>query len=322
MTEPSGVDIVDTEEIGGELVPVLEKVPPRLTATSIGRLKTRNAASQKISPYYNALIYGDSGVGKTLLVGSAALVPEMCPILFLDFEEGATVLEHLGDDALANIEVLPGEDADPLQWSDVQTIYDHLYRGKHPFKTVIMDTASEAQVTNLAHLLGYPGKVDLDARLPKFEEWNETTAQMRRMFRAFRDLRMNTIFTAHTYTEPHPSSTKENPRVWVKPDFIGTKLRSEAPAFFNIVLYMYAKRVGRENVRYVMADRDETYTAKCRIPGIEKNIQSPTTEGLYDTMIRNPRPSSLNFSGASATRVGAPEESGTGTTGRMMKKKA
>ena len=98
----------------------------------------------------------------------------------------------------------------------------------------------------------------MDAKLPKFEEWNETTAQMRRMFRAFRDLRMNTIFTAHTYTEPHPSSTPQNPRVWVKPDFIGTKLRAEAPAFFNIVLYMFAKRVGRENVRGIMADRDQT----------------------------------------------------------------
>jgi hypothetical protein len=130
---------------------------------------------------------------------------------------------------------------------------------------------------------------------------------------------MNTIFTAHSYTEPHPSSTKDNPRVWVKPDFIGTKLRGEAPAFFNIVLYMYAKRVGRENVRYVLADRDETYTAKSRIPGIEKVLENPTMEGLYDMMIRNPKASALDLSGATVSRIGAPQGAAR-TTGRMARK--
>lgn len=333
MTDSSGVDFGSDLDISGDLDAIppnrivdesssLERVPPRLTSTSIGRLQTRSAASRK-TPYFNALIYGDSGVGKTLLVATAALVPEMCPILFLDFEEGYAVLEHLDNDALQNIEMLPGEDAPPLKWTDVQNIYDFLYRGKHPFKTVVMDTSSEAQAANIGYLLGYEGKVDIDAKLPKFEEWNETTSQMRRMFRGFRDLRMNTIFTAHTYDEPHPSSTKENPRVWVRPDFVGKKLRQEAPAFFNMVFYMYAKRVGKENLRYVMADRDETYTAKCRIPGVPKVIDAPTIEGMYDAMIRNPQPSRLDLSGATVSIAGTPQgTSAGGSSGRMMKKKA
>lgn len=313
MIQPSGVDAIDLDEPSG-----LERVPARLTATTIGRLKTRNASTKKI-PYFNTLIYGDSGCGKTLLTGMAALVPEMCPIIFLDFEEGAITLEHLGDDALSNIEILPGGD-DPLQWTDVQNIYDYLWRGRHPFKTVIMDTASEAQATNMAHILGHPGKVNIDATLPKFDEWNETTSQMRRMFRGFRDLRMNTIFTAHTYEEPHPSSTKDNPRTVVRPDF-SKKLRQEAPAFFNITLFMYVKREGRANVRYIMADRDETYTARCRIPGVPRTIKNPTMEGLYDVMIRNRNASTLDLSGATTSIVGASKETGDEAP-KMMRKKA
>lgn len=316
MTKPSGELVTDTQIIDGQTV---DRIPHHLTTSSIGRLRTRNAASKR-KPYFNSLVYGDSGVGKTLLVASAAMVPEMCPILFLDFEEGGAVFDHLGDDVLANMEVLPGDDADPLKWSDVQAIYDYLWTGKHPFKTVIMDTASEAQVTNLAYLLGYEGKVDLDAKLPKFEEWNETTAQMRRMFRGFRDLRMNTIFTAHTYMEEHPSSTPQHKRFYVKPDFIGTKLRAEAPAFFNIVLYMFAKRAGSVNERHVMTDSDGIFTAKNRIPGAPRDILNPTMEGLYDMMVRNRQPSTLDLSGAKITTVGAPAGTEGRASGRMARK--
>lgn len=321
MTDASGVDTISSEIVDAEPVPV-EKDPPRLTATSIGRLKTRSAASKR-TPFFNALIYGDSGVGKTLLAGMAALVPEMCPVLFLDFEEGMTVLDHLGEDALENIESLPGEDADPLKWNDVQSIYDFLWRGRHPFRTVIMDTASEAQSVNIGHLLGYDGKVEIDAALPKFDEWNETTAQMRRMFRGFRDLRMNTIFTAHTYEEPHPSSTKEKPRTMVRPSF-SKKLRQESPAFFNIVLYMYVKAEGRANIRYVQTDRNETYTAKCRIPGVPMIMRNPTMEGLFDVMIRNPHQSFIDLSGATTTSSASAVAAGAGEqSGRpMMRRKA
>lgn len=316
MTKPSGELVTDTQVIDGETV---ERIPHHLTTSSIGRLRTRNAANRK-KPYFNALFYGDSGIGKTLLTASAAMVPEMCPILFLDFEEGDAVFDHLSDEALENIQRLPGDDADPLKWTDVQTIYDYLYTGKHPFKTVIMDTASEAQVTNLAYLLGYEGKVDIDAKLPKFEEWNETTAQMRRMFRGFRDLRMNTIFTAHTYMEEHPSSTPQHKRFYVKPDFIGTKLRVEAPAFFNLVFYMFAKRAGGVNERHLMTDRDDIYTAKCRVPGAPRDIKNPTMEGLYDMMVRNPQKSTLDLSGKTITTVGAPEGTEARATGRMARK--
>jgi AAA domain len=315
MTDASGSG---TEVIDAELVPV-EKVPTRLTTTTIGRLKTRRV-DQRV-PYLNAMFYGDSGAGKTLLTGMAALIPEMSPVLFLDFEGGTSVLDHLGDEALNNIEVLPGTDADPLKWTDLQSIYDYLWKPGHPFKTVVMDSATEAQAVNIGFLLGYEGKVEIDAALPKFDEWNETTSQMRRMFRGFRDLKMNTLFTALPYEEPHPSSTKEHPRTIVRPSF-SKKLRQEAPAFFDVVMYLYSKGRGRSNIRFVQTDRDETYTAKCRIPGVDPLIQGPTLEGLYDVLIRHPKRSTIDLSGATTKMLGSGSTGQSSEAPKMMRKKA
>jgi hypothetical protein len=84
---------------------------------------------------------------------------------------------------------------------------------------------------------------------------------------------------------------------------------------------MYVKRVGKANIRFIMTDRDETYTAKCRIPGVPGSIKNPTMEGLYDVMIRTPNKSVLDLSGATTSIVGAPT-GGTDEGPKMMRKKA
>jgi hypothetical protein len=182
----------------------------------------------------------------------------------------------------------------PLIWTDIQKIYDDLWRGRHPFKTVVVDSVTEAQELNKAHLAGYGSQVDIGADLPRFEEWNETTAQMRRFFRAFRDLRMNTICTALAYEDPDPRTAKsENPRMIIRPN-LSKKLRGEVPAFFDVVLYMYSKARGSANTRFVQTDKDNYVAAKSRIPGIPLAIQDPTIENLYDMLIRNPGAVTLN----------------------------
>ena len=48
-------------------------------------------------PYMNLLIYGEPGVGKTVLAGSAADHPDTAPILILDVEGGVTSLRTRTD---------------------------------------------------------------------------------------------------------------------------------------------------------------------------------------------------------------------------------
>ena len=261
-----------------------ERIPPRLSIGSIGGLTVR--PPQKKLSYLNTMIYGESGVGKTLLGGMAAFVPEMSPLLVIDIEGGSHTLSHLDTDQIL---VVPDPDEQrPLRWTDIQKVYDDLWRGRHPFKTVMIDSGTEAQALNIGHLLGYDEKIDIAAELPKFEEWNETTTHMRRFFRAFRDLRMNFICTALTYESPDPRTAKtDHPRMITRPSFT-QKLRSEVPAFFDAVLYMSSRTVGQANVRYIQTDKDNYVSAKCRIPGIQKEIKNPTIDGMYDMLIRNP----------------------------------
>jgi hypothetical protein len=275
-TQPS--QIVDAELVDEE------SIPPRLTIGSIGGLILR--PPQKKLSYLNTMIYGESGVGKTLLGGMSAFVPEMAPLLVIDIEGGTHTLSHLDTDQIL---VVPDPDEQrPLKWVDIQKIYDDLYKMRHPFKTVMVDSGTEAQALNIGHLLGYNEKINIAADLPKFEEWNETTTQMRRFFRAFRDLRMNFICTALTYEQPDPRTAKsDNPRMVIRPSFTN-KLRSEVPAFFDAVLYMYSKVNGSANTRWIQTDKDNYVSAKCRIPGIKRAIQDPTIERMYDMLIRNP----------------------------------
>jgi hypothetical protein len=266
----------------------------RLSLGSIGGLKIRSP--QKRLPNLNVLVYGDSGAGKTLLSGGAAFVPELSPVLFIDVEGGTHTLSHFEDTADIDIVPDPAEER-TLRWTDIQKLYNALYEGKHPYKTVVIDSLTEMQKLAMSTLLGSGDKMTIDAvgNLPEYKDWNINTEQMRRMVRAFRDLPMNTIFTALADDIADPRSAKsENPKFLKVPSFT-KRLRQEIPAFFDIVLYLYSKAQGPENVRFVQTDKDNNAVAKCRVFGVPRAIQNPNMEMLYDMLVRNPaKPGSVS----------------------------
>lgn len=287
-------------------------VPRRLAQGSLGRLKTRKASDRQ-ARWLNALLYGESGAGKTLLAGQCALVEELYPVLFVDMERGTRVLDHLPEEAQDRIDIY-----EPEEWDDLQKVYDELWKGKTPYKTVVIDSITEAQALNMGKLAGYSKQVHLDASLPKFEEWNETTAELRRFFRAFRDLRMNTIFTATVYEDADPAKgSKDHPGWLIRPN-VSKKLRSDSPAFFDFVAYLYVLRRGGGNVRFALMDRDERITAKCRTPGVGIKIENPTMKYMYDVMVRNVGPSTVDFDNS---KVGVTQSVAGADAPRMMKKK-
>lgn len=259
----------------------------RLSLTSIGGLKIRKP--QDALPYLNAMIYGDSGSGKTLLSASAAFVPELAPVLFIDVEGGTHTISHFEDTSA--IDIVPDPESErTLRWTDIQKIYDELYNGRHPYKTVVIDSLTEMQKLAMSHVLGNTGKMNFDAEgnLPQFKDWHINTEQMRRMVRAFRDLPMNTIFTALADEKADPrTANSENPRMIKNPSFT-KKLAIEIPAFFDMVFYLYSKARGSQNIRYIQTDKDNSVVAKCRIPNIPLTIENPDMERLYDMLIRNP----------------------------------
>jgi hypothetical protein len=184
----------------------------------------------------------------------------------------------------------PDEQERTLRWGDIQKIYNDLYQGRHPYKTVTIDSLTELQKLAMATNLGSGTKMQIDAigNLPEFKDWHINTEQMRRMVRAFRDLPINTIFTALADDQIDPRTAKsENPRIIKRPSFT-KKLAQEIPAFFDLVFYLYSKQRGTQNVRYIQTDKDNSVVAKCRVFGVPMVIENPTMETLYDMLVRNP----------------------------------
>lgn len=248
--------------------------PARLSKESIGGLKIRKASPE--NQYINMLIYGGSGVGKTLLAGSAAKVAAMSPILVVDAEEGSMTLNEFDD---ADIDVVPMQD-----WSKMQAIYNDLHKGDHPYKTVVIDSGTEVQQLAMNSVLGTSGSV-LDVGItPEFKDWYKNTEQIRRMIRAFRDLPMNTIITALEMDSQDPRTK----RIMKRPAF-SNKLAQQVPAFFDTVFYLYVKEVKGDapNQRLCLTDKTDSVVAKCRAQDVPLVLENPDMAMIHKYLIKN-----------------------------------
>lgn len=127
------------------------------------------------------IVYGDPGVGKTLLLGSAEECDDTSPTLFVDFERGTRTLQGKKIDVTK-----------PQTWKEIQDLYEFLKFENDHYKSVCMDSLTEIQKKySMGAILGdlEDESVDLEAALaPAVKDWMRTGDQMRKLIRAFRDL--------------------------------------------------------------------------------------------------------------------------------------
>ena len=245
-----------------------------LTRRSLGGLEITPV--QERSSYYNILIYGESGTGKTTLAGSADEVPSMRPVLFIDIEGGTESLKHSYPE-VDTIRV--------TSWKEMQQVYNALYDGDHPYKTVVLDSLTEIQKFSMYNIMTdlIQKRPDLDPDVPGMREWGKNLEQMRKMVRGFRDLEMHTIFTALNMSD----KDQKTGLTTMQPMLSG-KLAKEVAAFLDVVVYYYVKQIGdgsdAEFKRLLLTQKTDAQVAKDRTGKLPMIIEGPTMKEIHEYM--------------------------------------
>lgn len=216
-------------------------------------------------------MYGEPGAGKTYFAGTADDHEDTKPVLFLDIEGGATTIRRK-----SGIEVLPIRSIDQL--IKVQNKL-HTKNGGG-YKTIVLDSLTELQKLDMVTVmeLAYsanPERTDKD--VPDQRAWGKSGERIRRIVRAYRDLPMNTIFTAHSAEKMDEGVLGTS----YYPSLPG-KLRGEIPGFMDVVGYLYTKVEKERTLRIMQFAKTNRIIAKDRTASLGDFIESPTVPLMWE----------------------------------------
>lgn len=243
-----------------------------LTEKTIGGLKIRSVT--EVTEYINMLVYGDPGIGKTRLAGSASLVPELSPVLVIDVEGGTMSLA----DSYPNVDVVR-----ITSWASLLDVVEALEQDPTLYRTVVLDSLTEIQKFSMVQIMKATVAKDAkrEVEVPSMREWGINGEHIRTLVRAFRDMGINVIATAHVLDDKDDRGGLTK----TKPSLTG-KLKNEVTGFMDIVLYMYNKRLKAEdNSRYIatllLSKGTPEQVAKDRSGKLPDVMEAPDMAEIY-----------------------------------------
>jgi len=250
-----------------------EVLTPATAKQKLGGLEVNRVENR--TPYMNMMIYGNSGVGKTRLCGSAVEVEELAPVLFVDIEGGLLTLES----CYPQVEYVR-----VMTWQKLQDVYNELYRNPGRYKTIVLDSLTEIQKFSMDGIMKevVQKDSDRDPDVPSIREWGNNGEQTRKFVRGFRDLPCNTIFTALAV---HDKDSRTG-MIMTTPSLSG-KLKQEVAGFLDIVAYYYMKKVGDKMQRLLLTQATEQQVAKDRSDRLPPVVEEPTMLQLYQLITGN-----------------------------------
>lgn len=223
------------------------------------------------------MIYGPPGIGKTTLALSAVDHAQTRDVLVINVEGGLlSVVDKM-------------EHADVVDYTNLKGLQDicwFLIKSKHNYKTVVLDSLSELQMTNIEAIVKAevatrknPNRVSEDDIWQ--EDYKASTAQLRRVTRAFRDLPMHVVFTCHDHT----TSTSDGTVSKIHPA-LTPKLRQSVIGYIDILGYMFIKEIDNKPVRHMLVQPTGKFDAKDRSPGsrLGTTIVEPSIPKIIDTI--------------------------------------
>ena len=136
----------------------------------------------------NIMVFGDSGIGKTVWCGSGQKV------LFIAPEDSGTLsAKRHGSTA----------DKWPVKsWNDLLEAYEYCYEqielGDFPYEVIAVDSLTEMQYMAMQHVLKQvvEENPNRDPDVPAIQDWQRYYIIFEKMVRAFNDLDVNVVYTA------------------------------------------------------------------------------------------------------------------------------
>lgn len=214
------------------------------------------------------LLYGLPGAGKTHFLGTAADHPDTSPMLLIDVDGGYKTIRHK-----QNIDRIQAR-----KYKEVRKVLLDLFNavqdGKLPYKTVAIDSLSEAYKIDLMDInkeyADANSKIEED--VPDQRSYYKAGNHLTKLVRFARDLPCNMIFTAHEAAGEDNFKRKTR-----YPQFAG-KMAIDVPGFVDVVAHLRVEVKQGAPVRYLQTMATETTIAKDRLgvfEGVEEDASFP-----------------------------------------------
>jgi phage nucleotide-binding protein len=229
-------------------------------------------------PVFNILVYGDQGVGKTMFAGTAMDHPDLGEVLFCNVEGGLMTVAGRRP-KVVDIGFDKDGNSTNRVFDDLEEVAEAIASRKPGYEkvgTVVIDSGTELQARDLEFIT----KGDMS----EWQDYGKNTTRMRRVFRRFRDLRVNVIITALVRRTEAEKDGKTK-LVEVRPAF--TKGVGESVmGFVDFVWFLYQDKETGE--RLMLTQPKGVTKAKTRGLAysnlIGEIVKNPTIPDLYNKL--------------------------------------
>lgn len=235
-----------------------------LTATP-AKAKVRLRSLSEMPVYIKALVYADSGAGKTYLLGTA---PKPVHILS-EWAVALPTLQRVAKDYGANPDLLFVE-----TWDDLMGAYEYVRANLSKYESVCLDGLTDVNNMVMSDILAEAfvrsshRAVAHDRDALEQSDWNKVINRMTYVIKLFRDLPIDVYMTALE------QDVKQEARV--APLVTPVKLYKKLPSFFNMVGRLEADvRPNKPSVRRLYLDSTLTYMAKNPGGALPPIIENP-----------------------------------------------
>lgn len=252
--------------MGGETLP---KAPvPRILSVAPKILKPAD-----VIRWLKLLVYGDTGAGKTVLLGSVADVPDMCPVIYCDLELGTLSIRG------ADVDLVTGNTI-----NDLLNTLNYVRANPGKYNTVVIDTITEAYTLQMEQRLKHAVLKDPshDPYVPEMQDWLHATMRIRALLRTIRAMACHVLVAA---TPVIVADELVGDILKLYPDLPG-KLAPEVGKYFDIVGYLHTKLIGPAKlIRELQCQPFNRRVAKDRSDRLGMVLSEPTMEKIHSLAI-------------------------------------